>query len=288
MRKPDFIIIGAMKSATSTLHVQLSDQPGIFMSEPKEPNFFSDDDQFEKGVGYYTGLFDNAEPGDICGESSTHYTKLPDYPDTIKRMKAVLDSPKLIYVMRHPVERLISHYIHQWSRSVIKCDIIKAIHTYPELVNYSCYAQQLKPYLNEFGRENILLVFQEAFRADPERQLQRIADFIGYPGPVSWHHAAGDQNISSQRIRKFPGYSLIVDSTPMRRLRRKCVPQAFRDRVKKSLTINQRPVIDTDTLKYLADRFDQDLLILGQWLGIELKCNNFTQLVATTELSWRA
>ncbi len=50
---------------------------------------------------------------DLCGESSTHYTKLPDYPETVSRMKALLPSVKLIYVMRHPIERLISHYVHQ-------------------------------------------------------------------------------------------------------------------------------------------------------------------------------
>ncbi len=78
-RLPDFIIIGAMKSATSTLHNQLSAQPGIFMSTPKEPNFFSDDDIYNQGLSWYSGLFSDANARDICGESSTHYTKLPDY-----------------------------------------------------------------------------------------------------------------------------------------------------------------------------------------------------------------
>ena len=114
-RLPDFIIIGAMKSATSTLHNQLSAQPGIFMSTPKEPNFFSDDEIYSRGLSWYKGLFSDAKPDDICGESSTHYTKLPDYPDTIARLKSAVPQPKLIYVMRHPIDRLVSHYIHQWS-----------------------------------------------------------------------------------------------------------------------------------------------------------------------------
>ena len=57
MTLPDFIIIGAMKSATSTLHEQLILQPGIGMSDPKEPNYFSDDEQFDKGIGWYTNIF---------------------------------------------------------------------------------------------------------------------------------------------------------------------------------------------------------------------------------------
>ena len=114
MTKPDFILIGAMKSATSTLHAQLAQQPGIFMSTPKEPNYFSDDQQYALGEDWYDNLFAAAKPGELCGESSTHYTKLPDYPHTIERMKKRLAAPRLVYVMRHPVDRLVSHYIHQW------------------------------------------------------------------------------------------------------------------------------------------------------------------------------
>lgn len=66
-RLPDFIIIGAMKCATSTLHDQLARQPGLFMSTPKEPNFFSDDEQWGRGLDWYGSLFE-AVPGDtLCG-----------------------------------------------------------------------------------------------------------------------------------------------------------------------------------------------------------------------------
>ena len=52
-KTPNFIIIGAMKCATSTLHEQLALQPGIFMSQLKEPNFFSNDEEYEKGWNWY-------------------------------------------------------------------------------------------------------------------------------------------------------------------------------------------------------------------------------------------
>ncbi|HIF55527.1 MAG TPA: sulfotransferase, partial [Methylococcaceae bacterium] len=82
----------------------------------------------------------------MCGESSTHYTKLPDYPFAVDRMAKSLTSPKLIYVMRHPVDRLVSHYIHQWTQNIFTCDINAAIDQYEELTAYSCYARQLAPY----------------------------------------------------------------------------------------------------------------------------------------------
>ena len=118
MTLPDFIIIGAMKCGTSTLQAQLAAQPGVFMTTPKEPNFFSDDDIFEKGMAWYSALFDGAAPGDLKGEASTHYTKLPNYPDTVSRLKQAYDEagadyPKLVYMIRNPLERAISHYMHE-------------------------------------------------------------------------------------------------------------------------------------------------------------------------------
>src|SRR5690349_17383952 len=112
-RPPDFVIIGAMKCATTTLHEQLARQPGIFMSRPKEPNFFSDDEVYARGLDWYRSLFDGAGDSALCGESSTHYTKLPSYPETVGRMARALPRPRLIYVMGHPVDRLISHFVHE-------------------------------------------------------------------------------------------------------------------------------------------------------------------------------
>ena len=60
MALPDFFIIGAMKCGTSTLQAQLARQDGVFMTTPKEPNFFSDDDIFAKGRAWYEGLFADA------------------------------------------------------------------------------------------------------------------------------------------------------------------------------------------------------------------------------------
>src|ERR1700722_5627445 len=105
IHRPDFIVIGAMKSATTTLHEQLARQPGLFMCRPKEPNFFSDDENYSRGWGWYEAMFRPAAPEDLRGESSTHYTKLPSYRRTVDRMVHDLPRLKFIYVMRHPIDR---------------------------------------------------------------------------------------------------------------------------------------------------------------------------------------
>jgi hypothetical protein len=107
IHRPDFIMIGAMKSATTTLHEQLARQPYFFMSRPKEPNFFSDDVMYARRWDWYLSLFRSAPAGDLRGESSTHYTKIPDYPRTVDRMVRDLPRLKLIYLMRHLIDRAL-------------------------------------------------------------------------------------------------------------------------------------------------------------------------------------
>jgi len=286
-RTPDFIIIGAMKSATSTLHKQLSAQPGIFMSTPKEPNFFSDDPIYKRGLDWYSGLFSEAQADDICGESSTHYTKLPDYPETLQRLKSAIANPRLIYVMRHPVERLISHYMHQWSEGVITCDINQAIDRYPELINYSCYSKQLSPVIDVFGREALMLMLFNDLKVSPQASLELIGRFIGVADPATlrWNWHEGPDNVSKNRIRRFYCYELVVNSRPMEWIRRTFVPQKIRDRIKGHLAMGQRPQLSESQLAKVTKVFDQDLKLLSEWLGFEVNCQNFNQASFLTECS---
>ena len=285
--KPDFIIIGAMKCATSSLHTQLAHQSGIFMTSPKEPNFFSDDPQYARGLSWYEALFKDAQFGELCGESSTHYTKLPDYPQCVERLSTYAPHVKLIYVMRHPIDRLVSHYIHQWSQNVFSCEINQAVDQYEELVSYGCYARQLEPYIQAYGKENILPVFFEAVKARPQRELEKIARFIGYTQSVTWHEDLALQNVSNKRIKHFWGYDLLVESKIMTLLRRHLIPQFIRDRIKNNLTMQNRPALDEMNIKKLTAIFDGDLKTLGSWLGIELNCGNFATLALSESLDWR-
>jgi len=200
--RPHFIIIGAMKCATSTLHEQLALQPNIFMTDLKEPNFFSDDDKYNQGIDKYLSLFNDAHPHDLCGESSTHYTKLPTYPETINRIEKHFPDLKFIYVMRHPINRLVSQYIHEWSQRVIREDINKAIFTFPELIKYSLYTEQLKPYFTTFGKDKVLPIFFEKLLSQPQSELEKICSFIGYKNEPKWDFDLDARNVSQQRMIK--------------------------------------------------------------------------------------
>ncbi len=287
-RLPDFIIIGAMKSATSTLYDQLLHQPGIFMPELKEPNFFSNDEQYSRGMGWYGALFENAADTDIVGEASTHYTKLPTYPKTVDRLVKHIQSPRLIYVLRHPVERLVSQYIHQWSEAEISCEIDKALTRHRELVSYSCYAQQLEPFMKAYGKQAILPVFFSDIKNRPQEVLEEICRFIGYRDTVEWKFDLEASNVSNKRVRKFPLYDLVIENPVATWLRRGLFPKSFRTKVRNLFTMQEKPVLSENSINQLEQVFNKDLEILSDWLGCEVTCDNFNSLSSKHYTGWHA
>jgi hypothetical protein len=283
---PHFLIIGAMKAATSTLHAQLAAQPGIFMATPKEPNFFSDDDQWQRGIDWYRSLFASAPAGAIRGEASTHYTKLPDLPLAVSRARQTLIEPRLIYLMRHPIERLISHYSHLWLENGVAEPIEQAIPRRPELVDYGRYAMQLRPWVAAFGKQSILPLFAERLAAHPQEELERAAAFIGFDRPVSWHADLASRNASGLRLRDAPLRDRILDQPLLAAIRRTLIPQSVRDRIKRRWQMPARPVLSAETRLALARTFDPDLADLGEMLGCRLDCANFVAAVREKPLGW--
>ena len=284
---PDFIIVGAMKAGTSTLHAQLGSQPGIFMSSPKEPNYFSDDDQYQRGASWYRSLFASARSGDLCGESSTHYTKLPTYPNTVERMIALLSEIKLVYIIRDPIERLVSHYIHAWTENWLHDPIDLAVETYSELTDYSRYSMQLRPYLEAFGPENVKVVFFERMIRQPEALLEEVARHIGYSGRVQWRAEVARENVSKERLRKSVWRDAIVNAPILSGIRRRLVPRSAREWAKGWWRMQRRPELSTKTLARLRKVFDEDLAELGRWGGISLSCETFAEAAHST-FSWGA
>jgi hypothetical protein len=285
--RPDFVIIGAMKSATTTLHEQLARQAGIFMSRPKEPNFFSDDDVYARGLGWYCSLFDDAREAEVRGESSTHYTKLPTYPRTVERIARAFPRVKLIYLMRHPIDRLVSHYVHERSVETVSVGIDEAIEAHPELIEYGLYSKQLRPYLDAYGPASILPVFFGRLVIQPQEELERICRFIGHRGRPRWDTSLGPQNVSSERLRKSALREVLVQAPVLTTLRRHLVPKPWREPIKAIWRIkDERPQLAPKVWERLADRFDPDLAKLGSWLGLDLSCANFSEKTESHVYEW--
>ncbi len=277
---PDFVIIGAMKCATSTLHDQLARVRGVSMSEPKEPNFFSDELNWAKGLDWYSSLFESMPEGDLKGESSTHYSKLPTYPLCVARMREHIPHAKLIYVMRDPVERIVSQYIHEWSQRVISddCPIDVAIEQYPMLIDYSRYAMQLRPYIEHWGPGRILPVFFERLMSDPQPEFERVGQFLGLESGMQWVSDEA-QNVSSQRQRRGPVLNAVLGNRVLQILRRTLMPESVRAKFRSRWTMKQRPVLSEQAIALLHERLDPDMKELGIWLGRDLDCARYREVI---------
>lgn len=281
-RLPDFVIIGGMKCGTTTLHDQLALQPGFFMSTPKEPCFFSDDAVWNRGLAWYRSLFADAPAGAICGESSTHYTKLPTYPQTLPRLRRTLPNARLVYIVRDPVERIVSQYVHEWSRGEIRAPLADALRSTPRLIEYSRYAMQLRPYADAFGPDRILVIFFERMVAAPQEQLDRVGRFLGSPRPLLWLEEAEMKNASHERLRLGPAARALLYPRPLTTLRRALVPKALRERVKSRLRATDRPSLTDADRRYIREQLDADIELFGDMLGLPLRCDGFGDTAAAT------
>ncbi|MGR3540285.1 MAG: sulfotransferase domain-containing protein [Hasllibacter sp.] len=254
----DFVIIGAMKCGTSTLAAQLSGREGLFVTTPKEPNFFSDDAVHARGLAWYEALFEDAEPGAIKGEASTHYTKITTHPRALERLAAVLEAPRLVYLIRDPVARAVSHYIHEWTMGVMGGDVDAAFEAHPELVDHGRYGMQIEPWAARFGTGRILVSSLEAMKADPQGVLDRVGAFIGHPGPLPWREEDARVNASAERVRRLPMQGLLVDNPVATALRRTLVPQSLRDRIRRSRQMTERPRPSDALVARLRETFAAD------------------------------
>jgi len=276
IHRPDFIVIGAMKSATTTLHEQLARQPRVLMSRPKEPNFFSDDVIYARGWSWYSSHFRSARAGDLRGESSTHYTKMPDYPRTVERMARDLPRLKLIYLMRHPIDRLMSQYVHEVTAGRLNLGLRAAVERRGELVEYGRYSLQLQPYIQAYGFENILPVFFPRLVHRSQEELGRIGRFLGHEGPLRWDPTLKPQNTGRERLRPSPIRVALVQAPVLSALRQRIVPRHWSQSLKGLWRAQiDPPVMQADLIAHLREIFDADLAQLGTWLGISLDCENF-------------
>jgi hypothetical protein len=152
-----------MKSGTTSLYRWLGDRGDVFVPTIKEPNFFSEDRVWRKGVTWYASLFTGADSARAVGEASVSYTDPARAVMSAGRIAEVLPEVRLVYVVRDPVERLRSHYRHEVQRGREQRPLREALmDPQSPYVAWSRYHLCLQPYLERFSEERVCVVpFEE-------------------------------------------------------------------------------------------------------------------------------
>lgn len=202
--RPDFLVVGAPRAGTTSLHYYLGQHPGIAMSAVKEPNFFlfdgpGDRDRplvdertvIAKSVsdpGDYERLFADARPDQRTGDISVLYLYTARTPELVA---ASLPDARVAMVLRHPVDRAYSHFLYTYTgaaeqartafrettereRGLPETPFVSGTH----LLRLSDYGPQLDRYLACFERERLLVGLYDDLESDPDTFLRRFCEFV--------------------------------------------------------------------------------------------------------------
>jgi len=177
---PNFLIVGAQKAGTSTLTTMLSKHPEVFMYRRTEPHFFNDENWGE-GIGWYEALFEKAEGYNAIGESSPSYAMAPDSREVPRRIHECLGDIRYLYILRHPIERMISHYRHAILYHWIprECSFEQALKLAPGIKNCSRYFYQVEQFLPYTRREQWRVLILKELMKDPQAVMREVYRFLG-------------------------------------------------------------------------------------------------------------
>lgn len=198
---PDYCIIGAQKSGTTSLYSYLALHPQVRPSYVKEIHYYNK--HFAKGKKWYRahfplGSLDREKRDFITGEASTMYLHDPDSP---ARMYADVPRVKLMVVLRNPVGRAVSHYHHRvrsgremrsfddaLGSALIKVKAGEYVSgTETDYLRYGCYAKDIQHWLAIFPEEQLRVIQAEALFERPAPIFKEVSEFLGidYLEPAS-------------------------------------------------------------------------------------------------------
>ena len=245
--RPNFIVIGAQKAGTNSLYRYLRSHPQVFMPETKEPDYFIRELNWDRGLAWYEQQFQGAGDATAIGEASTRYSMHPRFPGVPERIARLLPDVRLIYVVRHPLERMRSAHAHQILVGEERSPIEEALLRDPYYVDATRYAMQISRYLRYFPRQQLLVFTSEELRDAREATIQRVFRFLGVD--PDWRPPELDREFYRTADRAaLPGSPVLPgDGDP----RRAGIPERVRRRLEDMLRDDVR-----DLRAYLGDEFD--------------------------------
>jgi hypothetical protein len=200
---PHFILAGAPKCGTTTLHALLAQDPQFFLPEHEvfffdvdavltHPDFFVHKDglsfhdydaDFERYLAWYRAHFDQAAPGQILGEDTTTYLRAREAP---RRIAELLPDVKILVMLRDPVARAYSQYWHGVRAGRYTLGFERSLRVAPEvLLDHGFYVDHLRRYADFRDAGQLKVILLEDFLSDVPGHLRDIGAFLGATRPIS-------------------------------------------------------------------------------------------------------
>jgi Sulfotransferase domain len=271
---PNLIIIGGLKCGTTSIHHYLGLHPEIQMSKPKELNFFVEELNLDLGLDWYRARFDDRFA--VRGESSPHYTNQPRFTGVAERIEAHCPDVKLLYMVRDPIRRVLSHWVHATGAGYERGEFDEVL-SRPDTayVQRSQYWMQLQPYLERFDRERIEVITAEELQDERQETMRKAFRFAGVDESFEheqfdreWEKSSakqGDKYQVMERLIKLPGlrsFDRNFDRLP--ESLRWMVEKVVHDPEKPSAP---KPELSDELREKLRGRFRDDVTGLQEFAG---------------------
>jgi hypothetical protein len=177
---PDLFVIGAMKAGTSTVWKGAFENEKLSPSQNKEVNFFLDGSPDDKLETLYKGQF--SKPDRIKIDVSPNYSRRHLFPGVADRIYRANPNAKILYLVRNPIDRIVSHLHHDMFRDRInKNTMNERLFQNEDYTKTSSYFFQLEDYLAFFKKSQILILQMERMKSDPEGFCSEFASFLNLP-----------------------------------------------------------------------------------------------------------
>ena len=274
---PNFLVIGAMKAGTTSLQSYLDAHPQISMPADKELDFFCEAD-YERGVPAYERRFASAKGVPAVGEASVNYSAWPQYENVPERAARALPGVRVIYVVRHPIERMLSHYrmgLALWGE---KRPVDEALLGDGWMFwRRSLYSTQIERWLDHVDRDRVHVFTTEAMQADRVATIRGAAAFLGVDAALT-PTADAPVMLRAEELRRTKPAARRLRSSPVWRLARRALPTGARQALYRRLGSAPAPVqretvvLADDTRRRLVELIREDLERLPRYVGAGFDC----------------
>ncbi|MGB3808027.1 MAG: sulfotransferase [Erythrobacter sp.] len=263
----DFIVIGAIKAATTWLQAQLDQHPDISIPEI-EPHYFTR--EHSRGAAWYRSLFpDTKAAGSLWGEKTADYLAKPE---AAERIAKAYPDVKLIAQLRNPVDRAYADYKMLFRRGTVTGPPEQYLtwldNEQPRFLNDGLYAAHLRRWMRLFPPENLLVITFDDVRDHPQRTLTSVLEHLGarpYDDPEA---IARRYNDSSEKLLPMPVRKALAPLKPLARpYRDNALFRATRGLFAKPISY---PPLSSDLREHLAEFYSQDVRELESMLGRDL------------------
>jgi hypothetical protein len=293
---PDFLIVGAAKSGTTSLYNYLKQNKQIFLPENKEPKYFVSkilkyplggkgdnltEELMIKDFENYLSLFKQKKDNQICGEASVDYLYYADHVAPLIRQK--LGDVKIIIMLRNPVDRAFSAYKHlvrdvrenESFEKALELEQKRKFNNYEFIWHYKqagLYYKSVKKYYQTFT--NVKVIIFEEFVINPKTTLNEVYKFLG---------VNIDNNVDTKKIYnktgkpRFKTLQKALKGNPnqlSRKVGRHLFPKKYRIIIRDFLEVKNIKekdlVLKKETSKLLEEFYKEDIYLLDREFGIKL------------------